>query len=59
MVDISAFNQGRGPAFQKRVIEGSAGDHTPQHPWASLFQGAGEENLVDSQTWDSGKTLWK
>ncbi len=33
------------------------GDHTPQPPQESLWQGAGEENSADSRTSDSGGTV--
>lgn len=34
------------------------GNHTPQLPWESLFQGTGEENSTNSQTSDLAGIMW-
>lgn len=33
-------------------------DHTPQTTWQCLLLVAGEEGMADSQTSDSGETMW-
>ena len=48
-------DRGCGPSIQKEGPDGVfqlSGDHTPQPPWKSLFQGTGEENSADSRPSD-------
>ena len=49
----SSFQEG-GPKDVFQLL----GDHTPQLPWAGLFQGAGEYSLAASLTSGSRGVMW-
>uniref|UniRef100_A0A0E9W775 Uncharacterized protein n=1 Tax=Anguilla anguilla TaxID=7936 RepID=A0A0E9W775_ANGAN len=51
---VFLLRKGTGPEGVFQLSE----DHTPQPPRGSLCQGAGQEAMTDSQTPDSGETMW-